>query len=64
MIVKVTVHDLTVEMQPNGVGGRHLRQNLLVRSLEIYCQSIINEPNVGGTVGFEFKIPYKLQVAT
>ena len=30
--------------------------------MEICRQSGINEPNVGGTVEFQFKIPYKLQV--
>jgi len=31
--------------------------------LEICGQSSINEPNLGGTGGFEFKMPYKLEVA-
>ena len=60
--VKVTVHDLTIEMQPNGAGDRHLRWNLWVRSFKICRQFDINEPNLGGIVEFEFKIPYKLQV--
>jgi len=51
--VKVIVHDLMIEMSPNGVGKRNLRQTLWVRSLEICLQSNINEPNVGGMVGFE-----------
>ena len=63
MTIKVTVHDLAVEMWPNGVGNQHLRCNLWVISLKIYCQSNINEQNVGETVRFEFKIPYKSQVA-
>lgn len=62
--IKVIVHDLKVEMQPNGVGGQNLRQNLRIKSLKIYCQSGINEVNVGGMVRFEFKIPYKLQVVS
>ncbi len=50
-------------MWPNGVGSRHLRWNLWIKSLKICRQSGINEPNLGVMVGFEFKMPYKLQVA-
>ena len=49
--------------RPNGVSDQHLRWNLWFRSLRIYCQSSINESIFGGMVRFEFKIPYKLQVA-
>jgi len=52
MIVKVIVHDLMVEMQPNGAGDQHLRRNLWVRSLQICRQSGINVLNLGGMVGF------------
>ena len=48
--IKVTIHDLTVEMRLNGAGDRHLRWNLWIRSLKICCQSRINEPCMGGTV--------------
>ena len=60
--IKVTVHDLTEEIRPNGAVDRHLRWNLWLRSLKICRQTDINEPNLGGTIRFEFKIPYKLQV--
>ena len=60
MTVKVIVHDLMVEVRPNGAGNGHLRQNVWLRSLKICRQSGINEPILEGTVGF--KIPYKLQV--
>lgn len=56
------VHEKKVELRPNGVGGQNLRQNLWLISLKIYRQSNINEPILGGMVGFEFKFPYKLQV--
>ena len=62
VIIKVIVHDLMVEMRPNGVGIQHLRWNLWIKSLKICCQSSINSTNVGGMVRFEFKRPYKLQV--
>ena len=64
MIVKVTIHEKMTKVRPNGVGDRHLRRNLWLRSLKIYFQSGINELILGGMVGFEFKLPYKLQVAT
>jgi len=32
--------------------------------LKTSCQSSINEPNFGGTIGFEFKMAYKLHVAS
>ena len=60
--IKVTVHEKTVEVRPNGVGDQHLRWNLWVRSFKICRQSEINEPISGGMVGFELKFPYKLQV--
>jgi len=60
VIIKVTVHDLMMRMWPNGAGAWHLRQNLWVRFLEICCQSSINELNVGGIGGFEFKMAFKL----
>jgi len=61
--VRVTIHDLMVDLRPNGVGGRNLRQILWGRFLKIYCQSRINGLNVGGRVKFKFNRQYKLQVA-
>lgn len=57
--IEVTVHDLTVRRRLSGAGWRHLRQKSLkiCRQNNIYCQKL------GGTVGFEFKTPYKLRVS-
>ena len=60
--IKIIVHETAIEVRQNGAGDWYLRQNLWLRSLKIFHQSSINEPNLGGTVGFEFKMPYKLQV--
>lgn len=60
--VNVNIHDLMVGLRPNGASSKHLRQTLWIRSLEIYFQSSINGPNVGGMVRFELKRPYKLKV--
>ena len=48
--VEVTIHDLMVGLRPNRASCRHLRQTLRGRFLKICRQSIINGPNVGGTV--------------
>ena len=60
--IKVTIHDLMVSLRTNGAGDRHLSQTSWLRFLKIYRQYSINGPNVGETVGFDFKKPYKLQV--
>ena len=63
MTVIVTIHNVMLGLRSNGAGDRHLRRILWVRFLEIYRQSSINGLNMGGMVEFEFKRPYKLQVA-
>ena len=56
--VEVTIHDLMAKYQLRGVGRSYLFQ----KYLEICRQSRIYYQNLGGTVGFEFKTPYKLCV--
>jgi len=56
--VKVSVHDLMVRIWPNGAGGQHLRKKLWLGSLEIFCQSDINELMLGGMVRFEIESAY------
>jgi len=63
VIVKVTVHDLTMKERPNEAGERHLSQSLWEISFKICRQYSINEPILGGTVRFEFESVYKLKVA-
>lgn len=59
VIVGVIVHELTARRWLRGEGGRHLRQ----KYLNICHQNSINCHNFGGTVGFEFKNPYKLRLS-
>lgn len=51
-----------VDLRPNGAIDKHLRKTLWVKFLKICLQSSIDGLNVGGTVGFEFKKPYKSQM--
>jgi len=59
--VGVTIHDVMLELRPNGVGGRHLRHTLRARFGKICRQGSINEPVLGVTIEFKFKRCYKLQ---
>ena len=43
----------------NGVGGKHLRQQLWAIFWKIYCQESIDGLELEGTVKFEFKRHYK-----
>jgi len=56
--VEVIVHDLTARRWLRGGAWRHLRP----KYLKIYHQNNINGQILGGTIGFDFKIPYKLRV--
>jgi len=58
---KVTIHYVMLGLRPNGVGSRHLRQDLWAKFGKIRYQGSINGPNLGGTVQFKFKSCYKLQ---
>ena len=55
MTIIVTIHDVMLGLSPNGVGNRHLRNNLWARFGKIYCQGSINGLDLGGTIKFEFK---------
>ena len=59
--VVVTIHDVMLELRPNGVGDRHLRRDLWAIFGEIYCQGSINGLDFRGMVEFKFKRNYKLQ---
>lgn len=61
--VEVTIHNGMLDLRPNGAGGRHLRHDLWEIFGKIYHQGSINDPDLGGTVEFKFKRPYKLQRA-
>jgi len=58
MNVGVTIHDGTARKWLRGFGRWKLRQ----KSLNICHQSSIYYQNLGGTVRFEFKSPYKLSM--
>jgi len=58
MTIRVTTHDLMATKQLRGAGWQQLRQ----KYLSICYQDNIYYQNLGGTVGFEFKTPYKLRV--
>ena len=62
--IEVTIHDVILQLRPNGVGDRHLRRDLWARFGKIYCQASISEPDLGGIVEFKFTRQYKLQGAT
>ena len=59
MTVGVTVHDEMSSLRPNGVGSRHLRQQLWEIFWKICHQESIDGPKLGGMVEFEFKRRYK-----
>jgi len=62
--VGVTIHDVMLDLRPNGAGGRNLRHDLWVRFGKICHQGSINALDLGGMVEFKFKRHYKLQRAT
>lgn len=62
--ILVTVHDVMLDLRPNGVGDRNLRRTLWVRIGKIFRQVSINESDLGGMVEFKFKRRHQLQRAT
>ena len=64
MTIGVTIHDVMLDLRPNGAGGRHLRCTLWEIYGKIFHQGSINELDLGGTIEFEFKRHYKFQWVT
>ena len=60
--IGITVHDKMSNLRQKGVGDQQLRHEVRTRFGTICRQSSINGSNVGGTVKFEFKKPYKSKV--
>lgn len=46
---EVTIHDVMLNVRPNGVGNMHLRCDLWVRFGKICRQESINGPKLGET---------------